>query len=368
MYEHDRPRQKFGRGPTGRLDVSVSRDPERGRTRSHAWWLVAVAWVAVVVAMWDYRPAPGLATDAQAYHLAAESVREGGRLYEPLPPPGPHIVGIYPYYLYPPPFASLLSLVPLDEVANYRLMLVLATIGIGALSFGVGRLWQLDPRIIAGLLLAFPGSVGLVMTGNIQSLVDGMAVAALVLPAGTATLLLVSATALKVTPMWALVVVVVRSRTWVTLLCASAAWAAVMIAALGIGPAIEACLVWIRDVAPTLAQGQFLAGESWLQWNVSPVFAPLHVLDPWSEGRTLPVWARAYLSAVQLGVPLATLWSTRRLPWQEQAGWVIVGATLAAPILRPGYFPVLLLVPALLHRAARRRAGDRADDGLADPA
>ena len=332
------------------------------------WCLLAVplAWGAVVYEQWGYVPPEAwMGRDADVYYLAAESIREHGTPYDPLPPPGPHRYGPR-WYLYPPPLAAALSLAHLDRASTYTLMVTLGAAACLLFGWAAARLagwstiWPM--LLVSGVLLVFPGSLELVVTGNMQALVDALVMSALVLPGTAAAVLLVLAASLKVTPFWAAAIVMVRggSKALVAGVLAVAIVLVITIAALGFHGSLTASRVWLTQVAPTLSQGQFDSDGGWAYWNFSPVFAPvMFLVEHPPVGESIPTGARVYLTAMQLLVPLLTIWITRRLPWREQAAWVVVAATLSAPILRLGYMPILLIAPALWWRRVRERTSDR---------
>lgn len=325
------------------------------------WGLLLVptlAWAVVVSTFWSLELGSGQFTDVLAYHRAAEAVRAGGSPYFTIPPPGPHTAG--EFYLYPPPFAALLALTGLSYEALYRVLTVAAVLGFLALAWATARLTGRGWRaafVVWGAIGFYTPAYAIIWMGNVQSWVQGLAALALLASPLAAGALLAFGGVVKVTPAWALFVVLARERRgWAGAGAALVASAIVTVFALGLGGTIDACLTWVRDVGPTLAQGQFSRGPGWVHtWNISPTFAPLYLLvrDP-GAGNELPGWARLYLTTMQLAGPLAAAWLTRGLDWRGQAGWVLVAATITAPILRPGFLPVLLLVPALLLRQRSR--------------
>ena len=345
---------------------------------SRARWallLVPIAWVALVVRHWGSLPPIPLLTDADAYHLAAEAIKQGGSPYYSLPVPGPHRYGHDLWYLYPPFLASALSFAGLSRAGTYTLMVLSAAASAMLFGYGIARLARVGGIwlmfAVSGAVLAFPGSLALVLTGNIQLVVDSMVVLALTTSAAPAAGLLVAAAALKVTPIWGAAVVLVRGGKRALLGGGLAALVviAITLGALGVDGTVDAYRTWFTQVAPTLSQGQFDNDGGWVYWNLSPVFAPLMILtgEP-PIGESIPAMARVYLVAMQLAIPLATIWLTRRRPGYEQAGWVIVAATLSAPIVRSGYLPILLIAPALwFHRRSSAVAPDGRPDSSNQP-
>jgi hypothetical protein len=342
------------------------------RVLARARWallIVPAAWAAVVVEQWGYvPPEPWMGRDADIYYHAAQAVEQHGTPYDRLPPVGPHRYTSR-WYLYPPPFAAALSLARLNRASTYTLMVGVSAAACLVFGWGIARLagWRSIwvALVVSGVLLVFPGSLELVVTGNIQAFVDALVASALVLPTAPAAGLLISGAALKVTPFWAAAVALVRGGR--RALAGGAAVASIIcvltVAALGFDGTLSASRTWLTQVAPTLSQGQFDSEGGWTYWNFSPVFAPvMFLVDEPPIGQSIPAAARIYLTALQLMIPLLTIWLTRRLPWRDQAGWVMVAATLSAPILRLGYMPILLIAPALLWRRARSRASFDAPD------
>ena len=332
---------------------------------SRARWgllLGPVLWATTAAVHWN--GPVGERADVHAYWEAVGAVREYGTPYVPLPPAGPHRISDGNLYLYPPPFAALLSLLPVGLLGLARVMIVVNLCGIALMSWAIPRLagrggwWW--PCAVASLLYVSPVAWW-VFAGSVHPLIMGVCMAALLLPVAYASALLTGCGVVTVTPAWAAGVAVGRGRVWWPPLLVLAAALVVSVTVLGAGLVSDTWL-WATAVAPTLAQGQFEGGYvigpdalPWERWaafaNLSPSFALVRALvDAPPAGGSIPTWARAWLAAVQLGVPALTVWIARRFPWNVQAGWVLVAATLSAPILRAGYLPILLLIPALIWR------------------
>jgi hypothetical protein len=301
---------------------------------------------------------------AQAYLQAGDAIRDGRSMYEPLPPTGPHRIGNY--YLYPPPLGALVSLLPRMSAGSFSALVLLANIaGVWAFAWALARLARiplLTGTLLAALvLLLMPGLSETIAIGNVDPVVFGLVGLGLAVPPLAAATLIGAAAALKVTPIWALGVLVVREGKGAWLGAGLVILACLIVTILAVGPAgfVAESLLWARRIAPTLSQGQFETlpitvndevRSGWLvNGNISLAFAPLRLLiGPPPLGESIPTWARLYLSVVQFGVPALVAFLTRRRPPRVQAAWVIAAATLAAPIMRGGYVPILLLVPALL--------------------
>jgi hypothetical protein len=301
---------------------------------------------------------------AQAYLQAGDAIRDGRSMYEPLPPTGPHRIGNY--YLYPPPLGALVSLLPRMTSETFATLVLVANIaGVWAFAWALACLARLPlaaGTLLAALVLLFmPGLRETIAIGNVDPVVFGLVGLGLAVPPLASASLLGAGAALKVTPIWALGVVAVREGKQAWLGAGLIVLACLIVTMLAVGPAglVGESLLWARRIAPTLSQGQFetlpimVEGQVQSGWlvngNISPAFAPLRLLiQPPPPGESIPTWARIYLSTVQFGVPALVAFLTRRRPPRAQAAWVIAAATLAAPIMRGGYVPILLLVPALL--------------------
>lgn len=309
---------------------------------------------------------------ARAYYDAAESITQDRSMYEPLPPTGPHRVGNY--YLYPPPLASLVAVLPPMRPGTFQTLILAANItALWVFAWALSRLARIPAQWgtpLAALLLMFlPGLMETIAIGNIDPIVFALVAIGLVLAPGPAAASLAAGAALKVTPAWPLGVLLVRldRRAWLGAGVAASVCILVVVLAVGAGGLIDESLLWARRIAPTLSQGQFevlpivAGGEPRSGWmvngNISPAFLPVRLLvDQPPPNVDIPLAARLYLSIVQFGVPALTVFLTRKRPPREQAAWVIAAATLAAPIMRGGYLPVLLVVPAILLGQRREAA------------
>jgi hypothetical protein len=121
---------------------------------------------------------------------------------------------------------------------------------------------------------------------------SGLVAVGLALASPFAVPLLALAAAFKVTPAWAALTLAIREprRALLPLLATTAVIAAAAAITIGPGTFALATVTWLRDVAPTLSQGQFTSGTFTVggverplvtflvQGNLSPVFAPLHML------------------------------------------------------------------------------------------
>jgi hypothetical protein len=280
-------------------------------------------------------------------------------MYDPPPPPGPHVFTFT--YLYPPFYASLLHLLPFDSLV---VTLFLIVCGVAALAWGIACIARARVLWVAPLVVFYPYTIIMLLLGSVTPLVWGLSAAALVLPANIGAFALGIAAGIKITPIWPLAIVFVREKAWKGTVAVALFGLGVCVAALGIGGFGSEMRMWLDHVAPTLAQGQFTVADSkfgplegplfdWVAGgNFSPVFAPLFWLV---EDRTgpLPPWASAYLTIASTLVPLLAVWLTRKLPVREQAAYVLAAATVASPIFRPPYSPLLFPALAFVWRRTR---------------
>jgi hypothetical protein len=288
-------------------------------------------------------------------------------MYNPIQPAGPHRFG---HYQYPPVLIPMLSWLPdHSPLGVQRSLLLLGSVGLVAFGVGVARmgrwpLWPAAPLVMGTYIVLTAATVP--GEGNLEPFLPGIVALGLCAPWGVS--LLVLAAALKVAPGWAVFVLAARSRRD-ALLAVSATLLILLAVALTIGPdrLWAESVTWIRDIAPSPAQGQYESGHwAWggpdrplaaflLQGNLSPVFAPLYLLgDPYPH--ELPGWARFYLTAASTGVPLFVAWRTQRLEPRAQAAVVLAAAVLCAPIFRLGYLPMLMPAAVILWRGHERGA------------
>jgi hypothetical protein len=356
---------------TGRIRLSAARAERLARAASHVVPVALVVFVGVL----EWNGIPGQVRDTAAYHHAARAAAGGGPLYVELRAGPLEIPGEFPY-VYPPSFAALLSLLPEFGYRTFdRLWLIANLVAFWHLA-GLGRLargrWSVRGAARWGVTLFFmPWTLLAIHFGNIDLMLLAVAAVAAVLPR-TAGFGLGMAAAVKVVAGWPLLAMAVR-RPGVALPGFAAA-AAVCIAAsaavFGIGQTVDLTLAWVRDVMPTLAQGQFwgesldglkAGGLSPWQYtgNLSLSFLPvqLAVLGGWDySGGPLPAPVRLYLTGVAILAPVTAAWQTRRHAVEFQMAVVLAAALLAAPIVRPYVLPVLLLVLAAWRSHKRARA------------
>lgn len=357
------------------MAARVAPGPERLRNLGRATCVVLP--VAMVVFMaFEWNGIPGQARDTLAYHRAGEVAAAGGNIYEPLPPPGPHEFTGEWFYLYPPPLAALLGFLPEVDYRTFdRMWLVLNFLAFWVLAAALGRIaggaWSSGHTGIWGLaLFFFPGTLMAIHFGNIELVALALVALGLAIPITSGTTLGLAA-AFKVTPVWPLLTVLIsRPRKVIPGLAVAVALAGgACLAAFGVAGTGALVAQWLRDVLPTVGQGQFW-GESLARLKAGPLhplhylanlsipFAPvqLAVMYGWDySGGPLPGPVRAYLTATGIAAPLLVAWLTRRRPVPLQAAATLTAAVLAAPIVRPYALPVLLLLLATLLQQRRER-------------
>lgn len=334
--------------------------------------------LTVLIALTEWNGIPGQPfRDTAAYHAAGEAARNDGDIYDPLPPPGPHAYrGQQHYlYLYPPPLAALLALLPRTRLVTFdRAWLCLNIVALWIFAASVARIanrtWNLRSTLRWGAATFFlPGTWLAIHFGNIDMMILALVALGLAhVPIGGAALVL--AAVFKVTPVWPLLVRLLRAPRDTlgpaaagVSVCVAACWAI-----FGIDQTVALSLRWIRDVMPSLSQGQFWGGSlAVLLTGLHPVhftsnlslsFLPVQiaVLNGWPyEGGDLPPYVRGYLTAIAVLAPIAAAWLTRKRSATLQGAVVFAAALFAAPIVRPAALLALLLVLAAARGERRAR-------------
>ncbi len=308
--------------------------------------------------------------DTVVYHHVAEQAQSDGTIYDPLPPDGPHVPGLY--YIYPPPFAAAVGLLPRMEFAAFArawLAVLLAAFWVTAAFLGrlAAGAWTLRATLVWGAILFFtPGTVVALNVGNADVLLWlSVAVAFLGSSVGAGAAFFTGAL-VKPFLVWPLFAALLRpGRGRVLAGVAVAAVAALLLSALVLGPGrfLGESLVWVRDVLPSLGQGQLVPREDRIKYvlayflpeNLSISAAPLRLV---SDGTTpLPDWARLWLLASSIAAPLAATWLLRHRSAAVHYGGTLAAALLFAPIFRPTYLPMLLPLVAVWWRERAVRTG-----------
>lgn len=370
------------------------RESGRGLSLRERWRRLGIAAARVVpVAMvifvaLEWHGIPGQDRDTVAYHRAASAAKADGDIYEPTPPPGPHEFQGEWHYLYPPPLAALLALLPAMDYRTFDLVwLLLNFLWFWIFAASLGRIsrggWSWEGATRWGAALFFmPGTLLAIHYGNIEIAILAMAALAMAVPV-TAGLTLGLGAAFKVTPIWPLLVLAIR-RPGLTLpgvVAALVVSGAACLVVLGGADTAARVAQWLRQILPALGQGQFW-GESFARFqqgglrpihylsNLSISFLPVQAAVLWGwwgyEGGPLPGPVRAYLSGVAIGAPLLAAWLTRRRSANVQAAVALAVAVFAAPIVRPYVLPVLLLVLAAF-REERRQTDRPRERGVPAP-
>lgn len=314
--------------------------------------------LAITVLLWMGR---GNMTDAEIYARAVTLIGTGTTMYDPVPEPGPNPFATG--YIYPPFYASLLSLFSDPIRAN----LVGMTLGVAALAWGLAKASGVSLGRCAALVLLSMYPLIAMNFGSVTPLTFGLCAAAFVLPANVGAFMLGIAAGIKITPLWPLGVLLVRDRAWKGTLAAVVVGVGVCVIALGVDGLVAETGIFLRFVVPMLAQGQFetnvltvgsTAGGPFLFWasarNISPAFAPLYWLVDDRSG-ALPVWASTYLSIVTTAIPLMVVWFTRKRPSREQAAYVLAVAMIFSPTFRALYLPFLFPAAAFWWRNRKAR-------------
>jgi hypothetical protein len=308
------------------------------------------------------------ARDYTAYILAAERVRAGEPVYEPVPP-GPHSPGLRAPYLYPPFLAAIAAVIPLSGLALARFSLLAGVACFWVYAACLDRVARGRSTIYGfllwgALLTASIAPLGAVWVGQIDSLIWALFGIALAFPLtrgfGFATAALTKPFAL-----WALGLALWQERRRIAVGAGIAVVSAVGLSAAMMGPMglVRAMTMWLTDIYPSLAQGQFgyavadvTSNKSLNQalgflgtGNLSLGFLPLQVAHAagWEfPGPELPVWARVYLTTVGIAAPIVSLWLTRHRTPELRYAIVMCAAMLFGPLFRATYSPMLFAVAA----------------------
>lgn len=307
--------------------------------------------------------------DTPTYWLALENARTGEPLYEEMPA-GPHRFG-EPHYLYPPMFAAVASLTPAVDYATFnRAWLGLALVGFWG--FALCLAWlaagSVAPSnvLVAGLVVAaVPGSLSALIVGQIDPLLWLVAGLALAVPVLRGMGLMVSAM-IKLYAVWPMAFGLFRRDRRLVAGAAFTGAALLGLSILALGPVrfLAETQQWVSGVLPSLSQGQFDGVDEMqdrmLAWittgNLSLSFLPLRFARQlgWDPGAgDLPGAIRAYLSFVGILAPIAAGVLTRRRTPIVQYAFILVAASVFAPMFRASYAPILLLLPATLAYESR---------------
>ena len=134
-------------------------------------------------------------------------------------------------------------------------------LGVGLLIFGSHRISGMSLRRVAVIVMLYPYTFLVLAFGSITTFVAGLCAAALALPGNAAVFAFGLAAGLKVTPLWAFGVLLVRERAWKGAVAVAIFGLGVCVAALGIPGLVREMAVFLTRIVPTLGQGQFGANE-----------------------------------------------------------------------------------------------------------
>jgi hypothetical protein len=291
--------------------------------------------------------------DVLAYYLVKERIEHRQPVYENMPQPGPHDRA-YPFYLYPPVFASVIStLPPMSFVTFARFWTILLYVAFWVYAASLeklarGRLTFFGTMVAGLLLFMFPGTHRALELGQVDPLLWAFFGLALAIPIlrgfFTAAVALV-----KPWGTWPLLFSLREGwRVWVGggLFLVSGVLIGSFV--LGVSGFVVACRIWLTEILPSLAQG------AWSPDNHSLSFAFLRAMRTlwgWDySGGMLPVWARVWLLGAEVAAPITAGWILRKKAVNVQLAGIVCAAILASPICWTTYCPVLLtLVAALIN-------------------
>lgn len=295
--------------------------------------------------------------DVPVYWYAAKNALEKQPIYRKQIEYGP---GNSPegVYIYPPPFAAIIApfgMLPFEIFSRIWFCILLTSFWLYA--YCLARLFkdnQITIRdvLIWGLILGlFPGTYIALGFGQVDPLL--WALFGFGLLCSARPVLWALAAVIKIFYVWpwlADAVGIARSGGIVILLRRLVP-AVVLLGLLvfygGIVCGWDSYLIWIRDVLPTLSQGNSNAH------NVSIPFSVLRLarLLGWQySGGPLPVLAHLWLSAASIGGSLLVWFYLRSHPIQILSAALAAAAILFSPVCWPYYLPLLLPLVALLFR------------------
>lgn len=291
----------------------------------------------------------------RVYYHAAQNARVGRDIYQRQPVNMPTKLGTY---IYAPYFAAIISPLSVLSFSTFvRLFYCVMFAAFWVFAWCLARLYfddRIDIRkvLIWGLILdLFPGGYAAFSVGQIEPLLwalFGLGLVAIARPA-----LWILCAFVKPFYMWPLlaeIVDVVRDKD-IKVLFRSLAPAVIIAIALvccgGIICGWDSYVVWIRDVLPTLSQGNFNSS------NVSLSMAVLRVARfiGWQySGGPLSTLPHLWLTAASIGAPLVTWVLLRRYSIQLKSAALVAAAILFAPVCWTYYLPLLLPLGVMMFR------------------
>ena len=317
--------------------------------------------------------------DVTYSYQAVERIHTGQPLYWPWPDYGPHIGSLgadgkiayhYPTsrYPYPPLLPAALAVLPapLPYVPFARVWTLLVFAGLWTYAaclakLAVGRVTAFGV-LMAGLLVTLaPHTYWALTLANPDPVLWGLIGLALVSPRlrgfGFAF-----AGAVKLYTAWPLLLAMKLEgrRVWLPALATGAVLVALGAVAMGPARYLGAWWDW-RHMLPVIGQGMLTPGN----YSISMGGLRLaRILGWWTlevGPASLPV--RLYLSACAVGVPLLTLWLTRRWSPRLRYATLIVAAMFFSPLAWSMYIPLAFAPVAIWwgersHRVVHRPASD----------
>jgi hypothetical protein len=306
--------------------------------------------------------------DAGVSWLAAERVRSGQPLYNPVPE-GPQTFGDPGLYIYPPFLGPAVALLPpLSMLSFGRIMMVLALLGLWAFAAELAALsGRLTPtRTLAwGMVLTiWPHATFTAMIGNPEPILWTLVGLAIIWP-GFRGIGFTLAALIKPYSIWPLVVSWWRDGRRVATTAAYTAMASSLIAVAALGPVgfVDACVAWLRDVYPNISQGQTSIRPPnffgvLTHGDISIPFAPINIAVwqfGWhAEGGNLPGFARTYLSIASIVGPVVAAWLTRHRSVRMQCAATLSAALAFAPIFRAPHAALAVLLPLAVWMGERK--------------
>jgi len=317
--------------------------------------------IQLIVVMPRNLTVTGREDNIQVYYQAIKNVHNAQPVYRIQPNYGPdhEVEGVY---IYPPTFAAILS--PFSAIPFtwfVRLWYCGMFVAFWVFAWSLARMSfgdQVDLRraLIWGVILdLFPGGYAAFSVGQIEPLLWALFGIGLL---GFARSLLWAADAfVKPFYIWSLLAYIgdVWSKNGLKVLLSklmpAVAFTAVLVLAGGLICGWDSYVVWVRDVLPTLSQGNFNAG------NVSLSFAVLRIARycGWHyAGGPLPLVAHIWLTVVSIGAPLLVWRVLRRASEPLKYACMAAAAILFSPVCWTYYLPLLLPPVAILfhHRSS----------------
>jgi hypothetical protein len=297
------------------------------------------------------------------YYKAAVNAHNRRPIYRKQPNYGPDHE-IEAVYLYAPPFAAIISpFAALSFVRFVQLWYCVMFAASWVFAWCLARLYfddRIDIRkvLIWGLILdLFPGGYAAFSIGQIEPLLwalFGLGVVAIARPT-----LWALCTFVKPFYMWPLFAEIADAarENGIKVLLRSFFPAIIIAAALilcgGIICGWNSYVVWVRDVLPTLSQGNF--NSSNVSFSMAALRAARFIGWQYSGG-PLPTLPHLWLTAASIGAPLLTWFLLRRYSIQLKSAALVIVAILFAPVCWTYYLPLALPLIALVFREKQAKS------------